>query len=190
MLEHFDRREGYYLAIVLFLAGFVGSALLTYHSIRRMYAWDESLVRMTAPGDHDLTLTEPGRYTVFYEPEGVLEGRRYSTGDDVPAFTLRLIRKDTAALITLTASGAGDSSKGSAVMDFIITQPGEYHLTANFPEHDDKFLLAVGRDANYNALLVYGGFAGSVLLFLAASVIAGALALWVYLRRPKEVVET
>src|SRR5438552_18390982 len=77
---HINRREYYYFAILVFLAGFAGSAVLTYRSGQKLYAWKDALLRVTAPGEHDLSLAEPGRYTVFYEYEGVLDGQAYSTG--------------------------------------------------------------------------------------------------------------
>jgi hypothetical protein len=124
-----------------------------------------------------LLLPDAGRYTVFYEYEGVVNGKRYSTGKTMPAFTLTLTHKATGEKAPLTGTRVGGysgSERTSApVMDFTIHRSGEYVLRATYPPEGapGEVILAIGHDAFRNSLLMWGGvFVSGVLC--CASVVA------------------
>jgi hypothetical protein len=183
--------ERYSLALFIFLAGVAGSAVLLYRTNSGAFAWGEALLRVTAPGEHDLTLPDAGRYTVFYEYEGVLGGRRYSTGETVPDFTLTLTTKETGKQVPFTATATGNywgsTMAGKAVMDFTIDRPGEYRLTAAYPPEGAprEVLLAIGHDVSGYAVQSYAGLFGGGGLCCGSTVVALVIALLTLLQRPR-----
>lgn len=47
------------------------------------------------PGNGDLQLFERGEYTIFYENQTAVNGRIYSTGEDIPGLQIKVTNKTT-----------------------------------------------------------------------------------------------
>ena len=73
-------RIWYLVAIAIFL---VGMAAMAAFLITRLMSMDSGLTRFVVPGEQTLTL-EAGSYTIFHEPQGVIDGKIYVAGGRPP----------------------------------------------------------------------------------------------------------
>jgi hypothetical protein len=55
-------------------------------------------------GSSNITLSQTGKYTVFYEYQSMVGNRIYSTGKDIPSIQVNLVSKDTWVEILLSAT--------------------------------------------------------------------------------------
>ncbi len=165
-------RSYYALAGVVIVAGAVVFALTLWKGLARATA---SLQQVVAPGTSEITLPEPGTYTVYYEHQSVIGNRVYSTGETVPGLVCTLASKRTGAGIRFSPSRANATYSfggrvGRSVLDFQIEQPGMYVFSSSYPQGRDgsEVVLAVGRGSSM-------GIATTVLGSLA--VLFGSIAL-------------
>jgi hypothetical protein len=138
------------------------------------------LPRVTVPGERELKLDGPGRYTVYYEAEGATDQTVA-----LPPVTVSVLPRGGGADVAVhpydhfSASSIGDYS-GRAIATVQIATPGRYQVrTTGRPASSgaDVFLQEVpetnGLTWLYAAALVTGpvGFFGGVALFIVALMI-------------------
>jgi hypothetical protein len=169
-------RKYYALAGVVVLVGVGVFAGAIWKGVGGMGA---KLQQVAAPGKSDLTLTTPGSYTIFYEPESVFNNRVYSTSGKVSAIECTLVSKSTGAPVKLSHSTGNttyqfDGRSGHSVFDFRIDRPGVYELTSDYPEGrgGPEIVLAVGSGVTEGlAIAVVGGLGSLFGAFILAAVI-------------------
>ena len=69
-------RIWYLVAVGIFLLAMAGMAAFL---VTRLMSMDSGLTRFVLPGEGTLTL-EAGSYTIFHEPQGVIDGEIYAGG--------------------------------------------------------------------------------------------------------------
>lgn len=169
-------RWRYGLAIVIFIAGMAAFSYLLFNDLGSLTG---SLTTVIVPGNSDLNLTEPGKYTISYEYQTIVGGRVYSSDPNPPNMYCRLLDKQTGSDIALlppsirtTYSVNGRS--GVSLFDFNINKSGIYELSARYPEGYEgrEVILAVGSDTA-------GGILGTVTRGLAVFFGSALLSLWI-----------
>jgi hypothetical protein len=175
-------RAGYVLAAICLLTGVGIAGWFVWTGISDLRG---ALTRFVVPGNVDLTLDEPGLYTIFHESESVVDGKLY-TAPSIGGLRITVVGDDGKTIAVATpnfgAHYAVGAHTGDAALVFSIAAPGRYRLSATYPsgEAEPKTVLAVGRGF-VGALLrmIFGALASAFVGFAAAL----ALALTTYFRR-------
>lgn len=137
----------YGLAVLIIIIGFLAFAGSIYSGVSNI---ESGLMQMTAPGNADLDIREPGEYTLFYENRSYFNGSIYNTAEQIPALQIRVSEKASGqTLATYPASGSTYSMggrTGRSVMSFSVENPGIYRINASYPkEPGPEVVLAVGK---------------------------------------------
>jgi hypothetical protein len=134
-------------------------------------------IQVVVPGSSDITLSQPGKYTVFYEYQAMVGNRIYSTGEDIPGIQVNLVSKESGDEIPLSSAFVNrtytiGSRSGIGLFDFAIDQPGAYELSALYPavqgqqqEQSPEIVLAVIHSSAVEKL--FGSIMGTVVGALA-----------------------
>ena len=165
-------RKGYVFAAAVLAAGVVGFALILFLGLSGL-----SMQRVVVPGSAELTLEEPGRYTIYHESRSVMDGRVYYV-DDVSGLTVELVSAETGESVPLDAPGANTTydlrgRSGRGVLTFEVDRPGAYRLSADYPAGGGpETVLAVGKGLGTRiAMTVVGAIAVGIGSFLLAAAI-------------------
>jgi hypothetical protein len=115
-------------------------------------------IQVVVPSSSNITLSQPGKYTIFYEYHSVVGNRIYSTGEEIPGLQVNLISTDTRDDIPLSSASVNRTytvggRSGIGLLDFTIDQAGIYELSASYPpvqgqqegggEQNQEIVLAV-----------------------------------------------
>jgi len=140
----------YVLAGLVFVGGWVVFAMFLFI---RLSGMGNKLQQVVAPGETDLTLREPGNYTIFYEHHSVIGDKVYATDENLSGLVCSLVSKARNAKIALSPSSVNSTYEfsgrsGRSIFDFRINQPGVYALSAGYPQGQQgpEVVLAVGKD--------------------------------------------
>jgi hypothetical protein len=169
----------YFLAGVVFVGGMALFAWFLFKSLSGMGA---RLQQVVAPGETDLTLREPGNYTIFYEYQSVVGDKVYSTDQSISGLRCALVAKATNSKIPLLHSSMNSSYElngrsGRSIFDFRIDQPGVYTLSVKYPQGQQgpEIVLAVGKDFTaalfLTILRAFALFFGSIGIAVAIMVV-------------------
>jgi hypothetical protein len=169
----------YVLAGLVFVTGMVLFVGFLFKSISGM---GSKLQRVVAPGETELTLREPGTYTIFYEYHSFIGDKVYSTDASISGLACAVVSKAGNAKIALAPSSMNTTydfggRSGRSLFEFRIDQPGVYGLSARYPEGQPgpEVVLAVGRDFTAGIFVtVFGALAlvfGSIGIAVAITVV-------------------
>ena len=137
----------YGLAVLIIIIGFLAFAGFIFSGISSI---ESGLMQMTAPGNAELDLKEPGEYTIFYESQSYFNGSVYNTAEQIPALQIRVSEKASGqTLATYPATGSTysmGSRTGRSIMAFKVERPGVYWINTSYPkEPGPEVVLAVGK---------------------------------------------
>jgi len=111
----------------------------------------DSSEQVIAPCERDLTFSEAGRYTIFYEYQTVVGERSYSSKRSFPGLNCSLVEMVSGRSVSLSPPLTHSEylvgcRHGVSMLTFRIDQPGTYHLSARYPEGavGPQVVLAVG----------------------------------------------
>ena len=153
-MNHFEVEEGpgrwyYGLGGAVLVAGCVYFGVFLWQNISRI---GENLTQLVAPGKSQLTLSKPGKYTIFHEYQSVVGNKVYSTSRELSGLECSLVSMSTGAEIALSPSAMNStyslrSRSGVSVLDFQIESPGTYELSAQYSggREGPEVVLAVGQ---------------------------------------------
>jgi hypothetical protein len=137
-------------------------------------------IQVVVPGSSNITLSQPGKYTIFYEYRSVVGNRIYSTGEEIPGLQVNLISTDTRDDIPLSSASVNRTytvggRSGIGLLDFTIDQAGIYELSASYPpvqgqqegggEQNQEIVLAVIHSSAIDKL--FGTITGTVASVMA-----------------------
>jgi hypothetical protein len=177
-------RIWYAVAALIFLAGM---AMFTVFLIGTLSELRDELVRVTVPGEAELTL-DPGSYTIFHERGGMPDGTGGGiiTTDDITGLRISMLKPESGTTVSLTADASSrytlDGRSGQSLFTFTLTEPGTYRLIAAYGE---------GRSGSPATLTIAHGFMATLLMTIFAGLaiafgsfaVAAAMILFVYRRR-------
>ena len=154
----------YGLAGLVFVAGWVLFALVLFKNLSGLA---DQLRQVVVPGNVELTLSKPGKYTIYYEHRSVVGTRIFSTDESLHGLDCRLVSRATGSSIplspvTVSSSYTVGGRSGVGVLDFAIDRAGAYELSAAYPEgwEGPEVVLAIGQGFTRGILVaVFGGLA-------------------------------
>jgi hypothetical protein len=154
----------YGLAGLVFAAGWVLFALVLFKNLSGLA---DKLRQVVVPGNVELTLSKPGKYTIYYEYRSVVGTRIFSTQESLPGLQCRLVSRATGSSIPLSPVAVSSSytvggRSGVAVFDFTIDRAGAYELSTAYPvgREGPEVVLAIGQGFTRGILIaVFGGLA-------------------------------
>ena len=168
-------RLGYVLAGLVGAGGIAAFVLLLIETIGVFTKME--MHRFTGPGQRRMTLSTPGRYTIFREfPPG--DSKRSPEAARPEGLRLVLTEAGTGRGIPVTKAGAStyyssSQRSGVSIAGFELASPGEYVLEASYAEGaaEQPISLAVGqvRLARFLGLLAAG--IGTLLATLFAAIL-------------------
>ena len=140
----------YVLGALVIVGGFVGGGWTCAKTVTGVGSW---LTRVVVPGEGELTLSEAGKYTVYYEHQSVVDDKPHSSAGGNPSLLQYVVtNKTTGAEVALTTPSSSETysfgpRSGVALMVFTVGEPGTYELSGQYPEGQDgpELVLAVGR---------------------------------------------
>ena len=175
----------------LALAGAVlvaGWALFAFFLYKNLTGLGAKLQQVVGPGQAELTLREPGRYTIFYEYQSIIGDKVYSTGA-LPGLECTVILKSKNSKVALTPSAVNSTyhfggRAGRSLFDFAVDEPGVYVLSSEYAEGRRKpeIVLAVGKDLATGLLKTIFGALG---LAFGSTAMAIAIAVVTLVKRSK-----
>lgn len=174
-------RIWYIIAVAIFL---IGMAAMAAFLITRLLDMGEALTRFVVPGEQTLTL-EAGEYTVFHEPQSVIDGKIYS-GGSLSGMTVTVTGPD-GGVVPVSGSTTGGrytlgGHTGFAVFDFAAASPGDYVIAGRYADDapGPQTVLAVG--AGFLSGLLTTIF-GSLGIAFGGAIIAAVIAVRVLVKR-------
>jgi hypothetical protein len=139
----------YYLLGAAVIA--VGVSLFIYTLLRGIFHITDDLTQIVVPGEKDLTLLPSLKYSIFLEEQSVVDGRIYSTMENLSGLTCRVNSLASGTKIDLHRSGISTSynvngRSGRSVLEFVTLEGGEYHIACGYEEgkQGPQVVLAVG----------------------------------------------
>ena len=176
---------GYYgLAVLIIVLGFAAFAGSIYSGITDA---ERGLLQMVAPGGANLFLKEPGEYTIFYENNSYLDGKFYSTGEQMSGLEILVKERSTGIdLATYPAKSSFTYSLGNrsgrSIMAFTTPRAGIYQVNASYSGRaGPRIVLAIGKG-------IVEGIFSSIMISMAAlfgSIAIAAVITFVTYRRRK-----
>lgn len=174
----------YGLAVLVAVAGI---ALSISTMISAISSLGSEMQQIVVPGESDLQLIDVGEYTVFYENQTVVDGRIYSTDENISGLRIEVKNKTTGIKVaSYSPKGSfsysfGDRT-GRSVLAFNIEQPGIYQLSAEYPEgtNGPQVVLAVGHGL---AGSLVSGIMLPMMLFFGSIAAAAIIVIVTYLKR-------
>ncbi len=175
----------YGLAVLIIVLGFAAFAGSIYSGITDA---ESGLLQMVAPGGADLNLSEPGEYIIFYENNSYMNGKFYSTSEQISGLEIHVREKATGLdLATYPAKSSFTYSLGSrsgrSIMAFTTPRAGIYQVNASYSGRaGPRIVLAIGKG-------IVEGIFSSIMISLAALfgsiAIAAVITFVTYSRRKK-----
>jgi hypothetical protein len=176
-------RLGYVLAAICLAVGAAVAGCLAWSEVG---ALQNAMIRFVVPGSTEMTLSEPGTYTIYHEAESVIDGQLYAA-PNIGGLKVSVTAESGGKTIPVVTPSINSNytiggHSGVSVFAFDIAQPGRYRLTAAY---------AGGQTSPQTVLAVSTGFVWGLvrtILGAIAAVFAGfggalAFALTTYFRR-------
>lgn len=169
-------RKWYAVALAVALAGAAASAILV---VTQLSGLTDRLHQVVVPGERELTLDEPGRYTVFHEAQSIVEGQVFNTAD-LPGLQFIVLHVDADTVLDISpptgqVTYAVGGRSGVSVGSFEAPAAGRYVVAGRYPDGIDgpRGVLAVGMGVGSAiASLVLSALAVGFGSFIIAAVIA------------------
>ncbi|HEY1798540.1 MAG TPA: hypothetical protein VGG57_20675 [Stellaceae bacterium] len=176
-------KAGYWLSPVPLLLGLAVAAWVGWGAVTDVR---NAFARIVVPGTGFVTLSKPGTYLVFHETRSHIDGRIYEA-KDIPGMTVEVVPDAGGTPIparppNLHSTYTVGSSAGESLLEFTITEPGNYRVTARYADGQNgpKTVLAIGTGIVGIIFRAVAIAIGSLILGFALSL---ALLLTTYFRR-------
>ena len=170
----------YVIGIIVLIAGPAISSAIVFSTVFSNIGSITEIpsIQVVVPGSSDITLPQPGEYTIFYEYRSMVDNRIYSTHQDIPGIIVNIISKDTRDEIPLSSPSTSSTytiggRSGIGLFDFAIDKPAIYELSASYP-------VAKGQQVEQTQDIVLAVIHSSVMEHIFGSImgtVAGAMAI-------------
>jgi hypothetical protein len=139
----------YYLLGAVAIA--VGVSLFLSTLLHGIFHITDNLTQIVVPGEKDLTLQPRLKYSIFLEEQSVVDGRIYSTAENLSGLTCHVNSLASGTRIDLHRSGISttynvNGRSGRSVLEFVTKEGGEHHIACDYEEgkQGPQVVLAVG----------------------------------------------
>src|SRR5208282_1666528 len=136
------------IGVAVILAGL---GLFLYSLLHGIFHITDDLTQIVVPGEKDLTLMPHLNYTIFLEAESVVDGRIYSTKENLSGLTCAVTSQASGNKIstrrpTMSTTYSVGGREGRSVLEFVTEEAGLYHVVCNYEEGSQgpQVVLAVG----------------------------------------------
>jgi hypothetical protein len=154
----------YGLAALIFV---IGGSLFVLLLLKNLSGITEGLIQVIVPGEYEITLSEVGKYTIFYEYRSVVDNEIYATERQISGLQCALTSQETEAQIELSPPSTNSrytlgGRAGYSVLTFSIEKPGNYQFSAWYSEGqgDQEVVLAIGQGFMKKLMgTIFGGIA-------------------------------
>jgi hypothetical protein len=140
-------RVWYVIALLVLIAGAIAAGVFVYI---RLDGVAHELVQVIVPGEADVTFHEPGTYTLYFEPESIVNGQIFRTTGDIAGLVVKLSSASGDPINLVPPSISSNYSiggrYGEAVLTGTIEDPGQYRLSAAYVDarNQSQAVLAIG----------------------------------------------
>ena len=147
-----DVKPSWWYASIGVVFALSGVGLFAFFLVTGIVHLTDSLTQVVVPGHVDLTLTQPGTYTIFLEKNSVVNGRIYSTSESVNGLECVInAQGSNEQSIPIqpsrgTISYSVNQRSGRSVWQFVLTKSGRYGFSCGYPEgvRGPELVVAVG----------------------------------------------
>jgi hypothetical protein len=157
---------------------FVISVALVVHAVSFSFGPPENPTRVTAPGTTEITLAEPGTYTISYEHQTLGNSPLINIPPEVSSMQLELVSTASAAPVFIHAlPGDNVYSEGSttdvAIAEFNVDHPGTYALSSRYSngQSGQQVVLRIARGSPGDPIIAL------LFIFAAGAALLAALAI-------------
>lgn len=166
-------RQKYILGSVLGVLGIIGFILFVVFLFKQIKEQSPK-IQLVVPGTHEIELSKPGKYTIFYEYRSVIDNKVFMTGEALPAEILvTLYSRAGAKEVDLEQPSMNNTYNmggraGISLLEFDIDSPGTYIINARYAGSVEKpdIVFAVGQ------FKLFGVIFGAIGIFFASFIIA------------------
>jgi hypothetical protein len=148
-----------------------------------------SIQQFIMPGKADISLTQPGIYTIFYESTSVVGDRVFSTGEDPPSMNCTVTSPAAGEEVGLTRPSGSQTytwgrRSGRSVLEFNVENPGTFQFTCKYADGSTRpdTVFAVGHDFTKG---LFNAVGLSLLSLFGGIGLGGLIVILAVLRRPK-----
>ena len=160
----------YAVAALVLILGVLSLVVL----FRNVTGFAGDAIRVPAPGQSEITISESGKYVIAYEHRSVLDGKVITAPEEVPSMNVAVLTAETKAEVPVQASGAdftyaSGQTAGRLIANFTVDRPGDYLLLCEYANqaNEPQAVLAVGPDpAESFVLFLVVGVVGILLAFV------------------------
>jgi hypothetical protein len=168
-------RKWYVVAALIFVVGFAVFGVFLFLRIRELAKGFQQVV---VPGTAEIAVDEPGRWTIYHETGGSIDGTYYGASDLTGLQVV--VTSPTGQPLDLVPPGVNESytiggRRGVAIFRFQAPEPGTYRLEASFPsgQGGSAGILTVGKGFTWGIVwTVLGAIAIAMASFCLALLIA------------------
>ncbi len=138
----------YGISVLILLCGIIGFIVMLITGIN--YIMESISNRVIIPGISEIELEEEGKYSIYFEYESTIDGKRFETVN-INGLICSLKNKRTGEFITLNNASVRSNYSmagraGYSIFDFIIKEAGEYELQATYESGEgEEAVLAIGK---------------------------------------------
>lgn len=165
-------RQKYILGSVLGIIGIIGFIIFVVFLFKQIKEQTPK-IQVVIPGMHEIELSEPGQYTIFYEYRSVVDSEIYMTGEALPAEILvTLYHRAGDKEVDLKQPSMNNTYNmggraGISLLEFNINNPGIYIINARYAGDAERpdIILAVGQ------FKLFGVIFGAIGIFFISLVI-------------------
>jgi hypothetical protein len=167
----------YLLGAAVILAGV---SLFVYSLLHGIFHITDNLTQIVVPGEKDITLLPKLKYTIFLEEQSVVDGRIFSTNENLSGLTCHVNEVASGSKIDLRRSNASttynvNGRSGRSVLEFVTEGPGVHHIACDYEEgkQGPRVVLAIGSGVTENifslvmtclAEMIGGGVLGAAII--------------------------
>ena len=182
-------RKKYILGSVFGIIGIIGFIFFVVFLFKQINE-QAPKIQLVVPGTHEIELSKPGTYTVFYEYRSVLESKVYVTGEALPAELLvTLYSRAGAKEVDLKQPSMNNTYNiggraALSLLEFNIDNPGTYIINARYAGDVEKpdIVLAIGQFKLFGVIF---GAIGILFASLIITITGCIIVLMAYLKSRK-----
>jgi len=174
------------IGVAVILAGL---GLFLYSLLHGIFHITDDLTQIVVPGEKDLTLMPHLNYTIFLEAESVVDGRIYSTKENLSGLTCAVTSQASGNKIstrrpTMSTTYSVGGREGRSVLEFVTEEAGLYHVVCNYEEGSQgpQVVLAVGSGMGER---IVSTVTKSLASFYGGGILGGAIIVTVFTLRER-----
>lgn len=165
----------YVISVLIFIIGISAFVLWLVKGISGITNGSQQFV---VPGKSEISLSEPGKYEIFYEYRSVVNGKVYLTEENLSGLQCTLKDRATDQFVNMENPSINSNYSlggraGISVLEFTIKKAGIYDLSAQYSSSKEgqEVVLVIGKSIGGKISGVIIGGIAIFILTIALSII-------------------